>query len=68
MVRNRAAKAGATRKARLKKAAIMAKIEANIRRKVKTYLAKQKRRMRRSSHKNRIRGRRAMKSTRKTRT
>ena len=61
-VRKRAAKARATRKARLNKAAIMAKIEANIRRKVKTYLSQQKGGMRRSSHKNRIRGRKAMKS------
>jgi len=61
MVRRRAAKASAATKAKHNKAALMAKIEANIRRKVKTYLAKQKRGMRRSSHNNRTRGRRKTK-------
>jgi hypothetical protein len=61
MVRTRAAKARAATKAKHNKAAIMTKIEANIRRKVKTYLAKQKRAMRRSSYTNRTRGRRKIK-------
>jgi hypothetical protein len=47
MVIRRAAKARAATKAKHNKAAIMAKIEANIRRKAKTYQAKQKKGMRR---------------------
>ena len=43
MVRTRVAKERAATKAKHNKGAIMAKIEANIRRKVKTYLPKQKR-------------------------
>jgi hypothetical protein len=61
MVIRRAAQARAATKAKHNKAAIMAKIEANIRRKVKTYQAKQKRGMRRSRYNNRTRGRRKTK-------
>jgi hypothetical protein len=61
-VRTGAAKAGATTKAKLNNAAIMAKIEANIRRKVKTYLTKQKRGMRHSRYSNKRRGRLKTKS------
>jgi hypothetical protein len=52
MVRKRATKTGAATKAKHNKAAIMVKIEANIRRKVKTYLAKHKRGRSHSSYNN----------------
>jgi hypothetical protein len=51
MVRRRAAKARAT-KVKLNEAAIMAEIEASIRKKVKIYLSKQKRGIKYSSYDN----------------
>jgi hypothetical protein len=68
-VRIKVSRARTATNSKLNKAAIMAKIEANIRRKVKAYLTKQKGRMKTSTYNHRIRGRRrAVKSTRKTRT
>jgi len=63
-VRTGGAKARGTRKTKVTKATIMAKIEASIRRKVNTYLAKQKRGMKRSTHNNRTRDRRKTKTQR----
>jgi hypothetical protein len=51
MVRRRAAKARAT-KVKLNEAAIMAEIEANVRKKVKIYLTKQKRAIKYSGYNN----------------